>query len=335
LDSTSIVDLLTGSLPVGFLERVWPGSVRIVVVDTNVILLSLRRFMRDGTSAMLGAAKRGTLKLFAAQHVYWEVLEKIPLLMPGWGFSPLAAANALDLDFLPWIRFVNLSGVAPADGRDLLVSDVDDRPTAALLSLLAPAVSISRDPDLVSVGLAFDEWLTPLLAGAKRGQVAEVAFTANLGLNLTVAGAGAAASAARRWPTVALFLGGLGAIYIAQVVASGRVTLDRDQIQTQVKGLVEAAGQQLEIVIEQAREQGFRLDAATVPRLAPPALDERIARMLALEPRARSHVELAEALRRAGALVTPNEALGILRGHPFFESEGRWGWRVGRITTLQ
>lgn len=254
--------------------------------------------------------------------------------MPGWGFSPPAAADALDSDFLPWIRFVNLGGVGPADGRDLLVSDVDDRPTAALLSLLAPAVSLSRDPDLVSVGLAFGEWLTPLLAGAKRGQVADMAFTANLGLNLTVAGAGAAANAARRWPTAALFLGGLGAIDTAQLIASGRVTLDRNQIRTQLTGLIEAAGQQLETVIEQAREQGFRLDAATVPRLAPPAVDERIARMLSLEPRPRSHVELADALSGAGTPVTTDEALRILQGRPFFEHERSWGWRVGTTTTL-
>lgn len=333
-DNTSIVDLLTGSLPLGYLERVWPGAVRLVVVDTNVILLSLRRFMRDGTSAMLGAAKRGTLKLFAAEHVYWEVLEKIPLKMPGWGFAPEAAVNALDVAFLPWIRFVNLGGTGAADGRDLLVGDLDDRPTVALLSLLAPAVSLSRDPDLVAVGLAFDEWLTPLLAGARRGELADMAFTANLGLNVTVAGTAVAANAARRWPTVALFFGALGAIYAAQRVASGRMKLDAGQIQDQLRGLVEAAGEQLETVFEQAREQGLKLDAATVRRLTPPGLDERIAHMLALEPRARSHVDLAGALSRTGVLVTSDEALKTLQSHPFFEREGRWGWRVGRITTL-
>ena len=327
----SLVDLLTGSLPVGLLERTWPGAVRLVVLDTNVILLSLRRFMRDGTSAMLGAASRGTLRLFAAHHVYWEVLEKLPLVMPGWGFDPAVATAAFGAEFLPWIRFVDVGGVRAADGRDLLVLDLDDRPTAVLLSLLAPAVSISRDPDLVSAGLAFDEWLTPLLAGAQRGKVADMAFTANVGLNLTIAGAGAATSAARRWPTATLLLGIVVVIAGLQLAASGRLQLDRDHLVAELTKLAEAAGQQLDTVVDEARQYGFRLDAATVARVVPPLLHERLARTLALEPRARTHLELAEALSRVGETVAPAEALAVLEGRPFFERQGRWGWLVGRL----
>jgi hypothetical protein len=331
---TSLVDLLTRSLPIGFLERTWPGAVRVVVLDTNVILLSVRRFMRDGTSALLGGAKRGTLKLFAAEHVYWEVFEKLPVVMPGWGFDPHEAASALDDEFLPWIRFVRVSGIRAADSRDEQVTDRDDRPTAVLVSLLAPVVSISRDPDLVSVGLAFDEWLAPVLAGAERGKLADMAFTANIGLNLTIAGAGGLTSALRRWPTAALLLAVVAVMGGIQLVGSGRVPLGRDDLFAELATLAEATGQKLDTIIEEARTDGRRLDAATVLRVLPPALDERIARILALEPRARTHLELAEELNRTSGLLTPESVLALLKARPFFEREGRWAWRLGRLTTV-
>ena len=334
LTSTSLVDLLTAPLPVGFLDRSWPGSVRLVVIDTNVLLLSLRRFLRDGRSAMLGAAKRGGLKLFAAQHVYWETLEKIPLLMPEWGFDSTDATRVLVAEFLPWVRFVNVHGIRSTDGRESAVLDLDDRPTAVLLSLLAPAVSISQDPHLVTVGLAFDDWLPPLLAGAERGKLADGAMTVNLTLNLTIAGANAAASGARRWPSVTLLLAAGGAVWASWLVASGRLCLDRGRLLDTLGRVAETGSQWLDALLDEAREHGRRLDAATVYRVVPPSVTERLGRMLALEPRARTHVELAEELGRLGETVTPVEVLDLLNRHPSFFREGRWGWRLGHLITL-
>ena len=95
----------------------FPDSVRIVVLDTNVLLEAVAHFARDGSSAVLGAAKAEGIRLFAPDHVLEEAREKV-LQTPGlFGHEPSAAARALDEEFLPLIRFVDVSGIALADPR--------------------------------------------------------------------------------------------------------------------------------------------------------------------------------------------------------------------------
>jgi hypothetical protein len=120
--------------------------------------------VRDGRSALLGAATRGTVRIYARNHVYWEALEKLPIVMARWGFDPAAAALAFEEEFLPWIRFVDICGLSTPGQPELQITDADDRPTAILVSVLSPAVSLSRDPDLIETGFAFYDWLPPLLA---------------------------------------------------------------------------------------------------------------------------------------------------------------------------
>lgn len=93
-----------------------------------------------------GAATRGTVKIFAGTHVYWEVLDKLQVVMPGSGFDATVAATTLDEQFLPWIRFVDVRGFSEPGLAAQLVTDADDRPTAVLVGVLSPAVSLSRDP---------------------------------------------------------------------------------------------------------------------------------------------------------------------------------------------
>jgi hypothetical protein len=330
----SLVDYATQALPTGWLNRTLPGSVRVVIVDTNVLLTSLRRYMRDGRSALLGAATRGTLRIFAASHVYWEVLEKIPLVMPGWGFDAAIAATALDEQFLPWIRFVDVRGFSEPGRAAELVTDADDRPTAVLVGVLSPAVSLSRDPHLIETGFAFHDWVPPLLAGAARGEAASGLIAANAVLNLTVSMAGSAARAARRFPGPAVVAVGCGVALVGALALRTDLWHSRASLAGGARGVAEAALSRLGTLLEEMGDHGQKLDAATVTRSYPPSPPERLMRVLALEPVPRSHLELAEPLQADGFETDPETVLATLEQYPAFVRQGRWGWRVGVIATL-
>ena len=324
----SAVDLIAYGMPTGYTGRLLGGAVTPVVIDTNVILMSLRRFMRDRSSAWLGAAKAGTLKVFAAKHVHDEVLEHLPTIQKQTGHRVADLARTLVVEFWPWIRFVDVSTTTSTLDEDS-VADIDDRPTVRLISLLAPAISLSRDPDLLDAGFATPDSVGVFRDGAIRGQLINSAVSANLGLNVTAMAAQAGAGALRRRPLLAVGLmitAFCGLSFLVARRPTG-VIAARAAVRQLAFGICEGIAQQVQV----AAEAAARLDAATVRRTTDQTHVERLARMLAMEPKARSHVELADELRRQGLAATPETTLATLRSNRAFVHEGRWGWRLGDL----
>lgn len=328
----SFVDRMTAGLPVGFLEHQLPGVVRPVVLDTNVLLMMFRYYLRKhGRSALLTAARAGTLKFFAAKHVAEEMSEKLPRLVRKWGFETDVAVVTYYREFAPWIRFVDVSGIEPSEPRFGTVGDADDRPTAILAGLLAPAIVLSRDPDLVEIELAYADWLPAVVAGARLGDFATGGYGLLLMLNLTLRGSAAAVIGIRHHRRVAVVVSGLALFGMAILTAMGRVRLDRGAVSGAASAVLEGANNAMGGAIAAARIQAERLDAATVGRGTVPSTIDQLSRLVALEPVARSARQIATALESTGLVLADKELDTLLEDRAAFVRDGRWGWRLGHL----
>lgn len=162
------------------------------VVDTNVVMRDVLRRARKGHTALSMATQVGAITTFAAIHVIDEVTENLP---------ELACRQRVDNAMEVWkaysrsIKFIELPPEVPPDERVLQVAhhDKDDLPTAILVVMLAPCISLSEDPHLVDAGLASPEWLRLALSSrdiAYAQAIRELGGFGIAGTGLTLAGAG-------------------------------------------------------------------------------------------------------------------------------------------------
>jgi len=104
----------------------------------------------------LHAAQVGTLRLYAADHVYQETYEKLPRIAKAARVSPAVVRQVFEQEMLPLICFVSVPTGPPscAEVAAVALRDPDDVPTAELVVLLAPCLALSGDADLRDSGLA-------------------------------------------------------------------------------------------------------------------------------------------------------------------------------------
>lgn len=130
----------------------------IGVVDTNVILSSLRNdCLHNWDSRLVRSTALGCSVLFAPDHVYEEIYEKLPKLAYD-SVSLEQLRVRFESVYLPIIRFVSISDLDEFDPQIINIPDLDDRPTGRLAQLIAPVVVFSDDHDLIDADFAVSEW---------------------------------------------------------------------------------------------------------------------------------------------------------------------------------
>jgi hypothetical protein len=145
----------------------------IGIVDANAILSSVDNDCRKGwDSRLLRSTLFGCTTLYAADHVWREVYDKLPKIAKS-SPVPLADLRArFEAEYLPAIRFVTMSAEHEPHPRVLEITDLDDRPTGQLALLLGPVIVYSEDRDLRRPGFAPPDWRT---AAGYTADVAEAA----------------------------------------------------------------------------------------------------------------------------------------------------------------
>lgn len=139
--------------------------IRPQVVDTSILLPDVVRAARDRYSTkFLSAMEFGSVRAFAASHVWAEVPRKIGERAAEMGASPRVAEAIWWDEYVPRIRFVDVQGLA-VPRPDILSRDSSDAPTVALAGMLGQVVVTASDTDLRDIGVAAPDWIAAIEAG--------------------------------------------------------------------------------------------------------------------------------------------------------------------------
>jgi hypothetical protein len=223
--------------------------------------------------------------------------------------------------------------LATADA--LSVTDVEDRPFAALTRLLAPSVLLSEDIHLKGLGLAGQNYRPIAVAARDLAIPDQIAFGANFGLNATLAlGQGTAAflRARPRLFQIALLVGAVGVGYIAYQLLTG----DRVALKARIGRFVESAGDALQPLAERVNRASSLMKSSTIVDEPVPTSLQRVARILAVSPRPLFVREIVEASGHdaRGARLKPGVVSNALRSELFLRTRDRknqlGGWIAAR-----
>lgn len=129
--------------------------IRPVVIDTSFLVTDLLNATgsRQQTD-FLRAVRHGSLRGFAAHHVWGETGRKCVDVPLERGLDPQRASEIWWSEYVPYLHFVNTSGLAVPLADAILARDPSDSGTFALAGLLAPVVVLAIDRDIIDPGLA-------------------------------------------------------------------------------------------------------------------------------------------------------------------------------------
>jgi hypothetical protein len=158
---------------------------RIGVVDTDALMNDLKARVRGSAFDSVFTNRLGgrSSPWYASMHVLIEMYQEDPLFFPdkfhklcaqsmeqGWPTSAATFRQVFEADYLPAIRFVDVTGVLMDSHMALAVEtfDAKDKPTGQLAALLAltECVVYSHDRDLRRPRIAPPD-LSPVLAAVK------------------------------------------------------------------------------------------------------------------------------------------------------------------------
>ena len=136
--------------------------VRPVVLDTGPLtcdVISIAKTRHWMPSPLLLALQIGVLRGFAASHVWAEVPRVLAKRADRAGIAVEVLEAIWWNEYVPLIRFVDCTGLPTTDPAAVLTRrDPTDTNTLVLAGLLAPAVVIAEDRDIVASGLAYEQW---------------------------------------------------------------------------------------------------------------------------------------------------------------------------------
>lgn len=162
----------------------------IGIVDSNAILSSVDNDCRHRrNSRLLRSTLFDCTTLYAADHVYTEVYEKLPKLARSSPIMLEELRGRFEDKYLPAIRFVTVSMPNLLDPQVLAVTDLDDRPTGQLALLTAPVVVFSEDKHLRKPGFASSNWRETAKGAAMVAEAAGEQRVMAIAAALPVAGA--------------------------------------------------------------------------------------------------------------------------------------------------
>lgn len=156
-EKLSLIESLSPEPPVGAV----PGILRIrpVLVDSSSLVPDVVWSSRHGRpSRFLASLEFGIVRAFAAHHVWAEVPRKLRSENVLRGVDPNVAIAVWLNEYVPRIRFVDVSDQDAGGNPALAQRDASDTPTADVLHLIGPVVVLADDSDLVDLNLAGPNW---------------------------------------------------------------------------------------------------------------------------------------------------------------------------------
>jgi hypothetical protein len=306
----------------------WLPIRLVAVVDTDVILANLIHQARATvTPRLLRAASDGTVRLFAANHVYFETYDKLSEVAADTGLDVATLRELFEEEHLPLITFVNMSG--EFSGR-VPVTDAKDVPTAALADLISPCVLFSRDRHLRDPGLAPPNWLEVAGAAVHAGELDR----RERGLGITIYAPSASVTLLIRWVARRLGVspwlvaGGLGAWMYAVLRDPKRRRAAGEWISRAAEAFTEVVAQG-----EIAQAAGLReIRTASLPEPTEPTVVHAVARTLAWAPEpllAGEVTDLLDALP-GGEPLTVADVRSVLNSCSTFVRRQHARYQLGR-----
>ncbi|QHA04626.1 hypothetical protein GQF42_16180 [Streptomyces broussonetiae] len=312
------------------------SATRLVgIVDTNALMSSIENDCRHGRrSRLLRMSDNGSAVLFAADHVFDEMYERLPRFAKRCKVPMAPLVECFEEAYLPALRFVTVSGLDAPDQQVLAITDPDDVPTGLLAKLVAPCVVFSDDRHLKKPGLAPKEWreaaasAVDLVEGFQDQivtmNVAALPFRGAVGL-LTFSG--------RKVGVSPWLLGGI-------VLGTGVLLLqkpDRRKATAQVVGkVVEAIATQFAVGMAQEQRGIEGLRDVILPAPSRPTLRQQVAIALARQTQPILAAEVQELVHdrfpdKPAASIQQVRAV-LEEGSEFVRAQ-RYRWQLGREVT--
>jgi hypothetical protein len=301
--------------------------------DSNALLSSVDNDCRNGwRSRLLRMTDRSTARLYAPNHVYWEVYEKLPRLAR---FSPVPLDDLrrrFEDAYLPVLHFVSVSTAEVVDPQVLAITDADDVPLGQLAKLVAPCIVFSEDRHLRRPGLAPDNWrlaaefAVDLVESAGKQQTTGMAVVAP-----GWAGVELIKLISRKTGLSPWLLGGIAAAGAAVMLRKP----DRRQAVSKVAiPMLESLGQLMEAASAQEQRGLQGLREVILPAIQVPTIKQQVAIVLARQDEpvlAREVQALVRGSFQSLEVPTLAEVRGVLADSPEFVQPERYRWQIGRL----
>lgn len=335
-EERSTLELFLHASPASRLEGVY--GIRPVVVDTSFLVVDLLEAARRGRETeFLQAVEHGSLRGFAAHHVWAEMGRKCRDVPMARGLDPQQASDIWWAEYVPRLHFVDTGGLDVPLADAILPRDPSDAGTFALAGLLAPVVVLSTDLDIIDPGVATQSYRVlvddaGIITLASQGAWSGLVATALAVEGIKGIGRGLARAARNR----------AGPPVFLVAVLAGIVTADcwlprlRDRaprVCEEARSLAEQATPYLAELASQYRSATAAWDEAEFKGVSS-SRQQAIARLLAAASAPMSRSALTAALEPTATVREQRQLMAeltvVLGEVPAFARIGRSHWKLGR-----
>jgi len=169
------------------------ARITVAVVDTNILINDVKySLLVKPLTSLMEVARIGALKLFASTTVRDEVWEKLGdgAIARKLKVDPVKARERWVKHYLPWITFLDPTGLPLLSTRVKDIKDPDDVPTGQIIELLRPDVVLCYDTKhLGHFDVTSEGWVYVVLAyrdiSRREGMVVGIELVGTFSLNTT------------------------------------------------------------------------------------------------------------------------------------------------------
>jgi hypothetical protein len=335
-EQRSTLERFLGASPASMSEGV--HRIRPVIVDTSFLVADLLHATRSGRDTdFLRALTHGSLRGFAAHHVWAEMGRKCRDVPIAQGLDPQRASEIWWAEYVPYLQFVDTSGLAVPHADAILSRDPSDAGTFALAGLLAPVVVLSTDLDIIDPGVATQNYRvlveeTGVITVASQGAWGGFIVTSLAVEGFKGVGHGLVRAAAHP-AAPPIFFG----LLLAAIVSSGywvpRLRDGAPRAWQGVCSLAEQAAPRIEELMRQHRSATAAWDDAAF-KSPSPSPRQTVSRLLGAAAAPMTRGSMADALHSTATQRERRKTmaeLAVLLGEvPAFVPVGASHWKLGR-----
>lgn len=216
--------------------------------------------------------------------------------------------------------------------QDITARHCVDAPLAQLAVVLAPCALFAEDPDLIDTVGATKEWLDVTHALANEGAYEDGVVMTTMTGGLAAALVKGSVRGVRQLPTMAqIGLLAAGGLVFARATRRGNITAASNRLKSLTGSVFELYWPGFEKFTGWVQTGSSSREQHELAPLTDPALDERVARALAVSPHPMTAPKIAEALGDAGSLTDRTaEVRSVLALYPLtFVEISRWRYQLG------
>ncbi len=327
------------------------AHITVAVIDTNILINDVKySLLAKPLTSLMEAARIGALKLFASTTVRDEVWEKLgdEAVARKLKVDPVGARQRWVENYLPWITFLDPTGLPLLSARVEDIKDPDDVPTGQIIELLCPDVVLSYNTKhLGHFDVTSEGWVYVALAyrdiSRREGIVVGIELVGTFSLNATFGVAQLSFSIVGKidknvWLILGLILVVALCCALAHPTSRRWLQTKGEEVATAMKHTAENIGEGVAKIAEtmtavekaagDARRQLTLRPERTIT--SPRKVREYVAWVLARASGPLSAEEIVKRMKEVGyhtASEHPEQYLKrILRAHPglFYNEDARW-----------